>query len=126
MKKEFVIHIHTGYGPTHYDLMLDRGGSLATWQLASSPVALEQNDKLRAKKLKDHRVQYLKYEGPVSKGRGQVTMLDKGTYELLLQSDRRWEIELHGQRVQGKFALERGEETSRGWQLTRLSPHQSL
>ena len=120
MADEFVIQIHSDYGPLHYDLMLARGGVLATWQLTVSPAELAEGQETRAKRLKDHRLEYLTYEGPVSKGRGRVAILDKGTCELLDEQDDRWRIRLDGQIVRGTFELRRLCGSADEWTISRL------
>lgn len=115
MPKEFVIHIHSGFGELHYDLMLATGEALATWQLSQSPADLAEGRSTPARRLKDHRTAYLSYEGPVSRGRGRVTMLDKGTYELLAATETRWELLLIGRRIRGRFVLQQGRADPREW-----------
>ena len=55
MSNAFVIQIHSGCGPVHYDLMLERGQRLATWQLPKSPAEVRPAQSVPARKLKDHR-----------------------------------------------------------------------
>jgi len=117
---EFVIQIHSDYGPLHYDLMLARGEVLATWRLAVSPAELAEGREVRAKKLEDHRLAYLSYEGPVSRGRGRVAILDKGTYELLDEQEDRWEARFDGRLVKGTFELKRLRGSADEWTLSRL------
>ena len=118
MSSAFVIHLHAGHGPAHYDLMLQRGDALATWRLERPPAELKAGESMAAKKLPDHRVEYLTYEGPVSKGRGQVKMFDRGQCETAFASDARWEILFHGRAMQGKYELRHivGDE----WELRKL------
>lgn len=70
----FVLLHHTGAPDgDHYDLMLERDGTLATWRVASP--ALDG-----ARRIQDHRRAYLDYEGPLSEGRGEVRRIAAGTY----------------------------------------------
>ena len=64
----------------HFDLMLETGSELLTWALAAIP---NQNGDWPAIALPLHRVEYLEYEGPVSGGRGDVTRMMAGDYELV-------------------------------------------
>lgn len=114
-----MIHLHSGYGPAHYDLMLQHGEALATWQLSTSPLGLASDRRIKAKKLKDHRIAYLTYEGPISKSRGRITMLDSGTYELISADERRWEIQAYGRELKGKFVIEQSAETAEEWSFSR-------
>jgi len=119
MGKAFVIHTHTGYGPTHYDLMLQEGRSLATWQLAQAPTGLAPGDQLPARRLKDHRLHYLTYEGPVSGDRGRVDLLEAGTYSLLERHEGLWRVEFRGRSLRGTFELLHGG-AGEDWTFRRL------
>jgi hypothetical protein len=120
MEYPFAVQIHSGYGPLHYDLMLADGDALATWQLAESPQTLRPGEGLRVRKLPDHRMAYLSYEGPVSKDRGQVALLDSGQYRSSLKSDTQWEFELCGRMLRGHYRLQRELLDETGWTLQRL------
>lgn len=104
---QFVVQFHSGHGPTHYDLMLEHGGALATWRLDASPAGLAAGESMPARKLADHRKHYLTYQGPVSGGRGEVRILDRGRYELAGQTDDLWEVALHGGALKGRYELRR-------------------
>lgn len=105
MAEEFVIHVHSGFGPTHFDLMLRRGEALATWQMRQSPLELAPGQSVPARRLGDHRLAYLTYEGAVSGGRGEVARQDKGTYELLADDAEGWRVRLAGGRMRGVYRL---------------------
>lgn len=104
MERPFVIHIHSGQGFYHYDLMIDDGQVLATWQFALPPAEVDKTE-LSAVKLPDHRRHYLTYEGPVSKGRGEVKFYDRGQCEVVAQLADRMEIIFRGNCLQGRFEL---------------------
>jgi len=120
MQKRFVIHLHGGYGRAHYDLMLERGDCLATWQLSQSPAELAEGQSAPARRIGDHRLVYLDYEGEVSRGRGNVTRFDSGTCEILSADESRWEFRLAGNKLRGLFEL-KPTKGSEGWTLARLS-----
>ncbi|MCJ7544565.1 MAG: hypothetical protein MUP47_08410 [Phycisphaerae bacterium] len=115
MAEPFVILAHSGHGPLHYDLMLQRGQTLATWQLGQSPLELSPGQTLAALKLTDHRLGYLTYEGPVSGGRGEVAHEEEGTYELLSEGPKGWRVRLNGARMRGVYLLRA--EAGGGWVL---------
>ncbi len=121
MQKRFVIQIHSGFGPIHYDLMLESRETLATWKLSEALVALAQQGEIPARKLPDHRTAYLDYEGPVSGNRGQVNIYDKGTYALLDQTNSQWEVQLNGEKVSGRFVLELKDAAEGIWSFSALS-----
>jgi hypothetical protein len=116
----FVVLEHTGtptYKPgTHWDLMLEAGGSLRTWELDAVPtpgaIAL-------AVPLPDHRLDYLQYEGPISGNRGTVRRYDCGTYETLRESQLELVVRIEGQELHGDFYLRRGQADSAApWQIS--------
>ncbi|HUS91705.1 MAG TPA: DNA polymerase ligase N-terminal domain-containing protein [Phycisphaerae bacterium] len=125
MPTAFVIHLHTGHGPDHFDLMIQHGSGLATWRLGNDPGALAEGDAIPAVRLPDHRHAYLTYEGPVRGGRGQVRRVDRGQCELLEVSETRWEIRLAGARCRGRFALRRNEHEGEQWTLRRVGERDS-
>lgn len=98
--------------------MLETGSNLATWQVSQSPVELAPGQSIEAKKLPDHRKDYLTYQGPVSRGRGEVKILECGEFEPRSQQEDYWEIELVGETFRGRFTLHRlhGDD----WTLQRL------
>ena len=75
--RRFVILYHTGFGREHWDLMLEHGDSLLTWQLYAKP-AIPLAQPISANRIGDHRKAYLEYEGPVRGDRGNVVRLDRG------------------------------------------------
>jgi len=64
----------------HWDLLLEDGADAATWRLLRRPVLGEP---LAAEPLAPHRLMYLSYSGPVSGGRGSVSLLAAGTWQRL-------------------------------------------
>jgi hypothetical protein len=89
----------------HWDLMLEERGVLRTWRLLALP---EARRTVPACPLGEHRIEYLEYEGPVSRGRGSVTRWDAGEYELLNATDAGLSLEFHGRRLTGRWALRPG------------------
>lgn len=119
MPDAFVIHLHTGHGPDHFDLMLQRGPALATWRVEADPAALAPGAEAPAVRLPDHRTAYLTYEGPVRRGRGRVRRVDAGTYERIGADDDVWEIVLSGHGCRGRYALRREAGGADRWVLRR-------
>ncbi|MFT3881876.1 MAG: DNA polymerase ligase N-terminal domain-containing protein [Gemmatales bacterium] len=105
----YVILEHDWNG-VHYDLMLERGESLATWRLESLLMPGTQP----AIKLTDHRTAYLEYEGELSGNRGSVRRVAEGEYTAALITDRCWIVELQ-RNMSGKVTLRH--ETLDRWQL---------
>ncbi len=90
--------------PSHWDLMFEQGGTLRTWTIESE---LAPHCDVAAQALADHRLEYLKYQGPVSGGRGTVTQWDRGEYTLERDSDNEWQALLSGARLVGRVSLRR-------------------
>ncbi|MCG3178233.1 MAG: hypothetical protein BIFFINMI_00559 [Phycisphaerae bacterium] len=117
---DYVIQHHTGHGDEHFDLMLQRGPTLRTWQIAQLPGA--GGGAIEARELSDHRLAYLTYEGPVSRGRGRVAVADSGRVVWLRVGPDELEIELQGGRCAGRYVLRRSDADAAAWQLTPVKP----
>ena len=104
----FVILEHTGtpeYKPgVHWDLMLEVGDRLRTWELQSLPAPGEN---IAAFPLADHRLDYLEYEGPISNNRGTVRQWDRGEYRVVAESQTELVVEITGDTLRGHLTLSR-------------------
>ncbi len=93
----------------HWDFMLEAGAALRTWRLLQQPIlnekVPEQIIRSFAEPMPDHRIEYLDYEGPVSRNRGSVKQWDSGMYLLLNESDHHWELRLEGTRLRGFVSI---------------------
>ncbi|MCD4823575.1 MAG: hypothetical protein K8S55_03140 [Phycisphaerae bacterium] len=117
MNQSFVILAHDGHGPSHFDLMFSIGTALATWQCPRDPAGLPVGQSMSCQKLPDHRLAYLDYEGPISGGRGSVRRVEQGRYEAALVSEERWDVQIIGQGMEGRFILRRLKDDK--WTLQR-------
>ena len=121
MASEFVTILHTGHGPAHYDLMIARGQSLATWQSPADPADLAPGQSVAVRPLPDHRTAYLTYEGPVAGGRGEVRRVHRGRAETIGDDPTRWRLLLDDETCRARFELSRsGSDDSPRWTLTRI------
>ncbi len=120
MMRRFAILAHSGHGPLHYDLLLEEAETLATWQFETNP-AETQSRKLPCRRLPDHRQVYLDYEGPVSGNRGEVQRIETGTWQPLCVTETRWEFELTGGTISGRFVLLACDEAGEAWQWQQLT-----
>lgn len=84
----------------HWDLMLEHTGTLITFELdrlPSGPAMFE------TRRLADHRMTYLDFEGHISGNRGQVFRLDRGRYQEFrveeIAAERAFHYKLEGQRL---------------------------
>jgi len=119
--RRFVLHKHSDYGPTHWDLMLETGDGLATWRVSVDLLGeLPDGERVDAIRIHDHRKAYLDYSGPVSGDRGRVDLQDSGSLSVLSESDDLWTFELRGSALGGKFELRRVSEESGAWILQRV------
>lgn len=101
----FVILHHQLDDSEHFDLMLEHGEGLLTWQIPCRPDFLNYFP-MPARRLADHRKAYLTYEGPVSKNRGTVRRVDAGPLVIEEYSDCLCRFQACGQRLSGTFLLE--------------------
>jgi hypothetical protein len=99
----FVLLEHRWNG-VHWDLMLEAtdGRTLHTWAI-DAPVVSGVD--LPARRLPDHRVAYLEYEGAVSGGRGSVRRVDAGEYERVEWTAERVQVRLVGAQLVGLAVL---------------------
>ena len=100
---------------THYDLLLERGGALWTWALDQLPVAGQAG---WAERLPDHRLVYLDYEGEVAAGRGRVSRVDRGEFEIAAESERRLVVALRGAALRGTLTLEQSPSQPHRWRVS--------
>ena len=105
--KRFVIHKHTRQGQIHWDLMLEAGDVLETYRVTLPPARLVQlsGESAIAVKIDDHPHKFLTYEGPVNQGKGQVTMADRGEYEVLEKGPALKKLCFKGAILKGIFTL---------------------
>jgi len=114
----------------HYDLMIECGEVLLTWQSGAPPDA-EKELPCLVRQLPDHRAEYLDYQGPVGSDRGWCEIHDRGTFQWVEPPDGLAEpadcdlqdillVRLDGGRVRGTFRLKREPMTGTDyWRLAR-------
>jgi bifunctional non-homologous end joining protein LigD len=120
MANRFVIQEHTTPEGVHWDLMIEKGGVLATFRLSQSPEHARDHA-IEAVRIFDHPLRFLTYEGPVQKGTGKVRIVEAGTCRLLDESEDRIALDLQGTLLQGSFTLMRlGGAT---WEFTPQPQH---
>jgi len=134
-KPIFVIHKHDA-SHLHYDLRLEVGGVLPSWAVPKGP-SLDPRQKRLAMQTEDHPYEYAQFEGVIPEGNygaGTVMIWDYGTYDNIKRiagklvpmkqclKDGRIEIELHGQKLHGGFALIRTGQggDDRKWLLIKM------
>lgn len=80
----------TATRPSHWDLLLEFGERLATWELPCPLDDTRDRDSATAgplRRLPDHRHLYLDYEGPIAGDRGHVTQVATGTHRTRIEME---------------------------------------
>jgi bifunctional non-homologous end joining protein LigD len=114
----FVVQEHHA-SRLHYDFRLEADGVLKSWAVPRGP-SMDPAEKRLAVRVEDHPLDYAGFAGTIPEGQygaGEVLIWDRGTYDNLLAEKPhpqtvaegieagRLEFTLHGERLQGSFAL---------------------
>jgi bifunctional non-homologous end joining protein LigD len=114
----FVVQEHHA-SRLHYDFRLEADGVLKSWAVPKQP-SLDPGQKRLAVRVEDHPLAYATFQGTIPAGQsgaGTVAIWDHGTYDNLLKEKAvpqsvtegidagRLEFALHGDRLEGRFAL---------------------
>jgi bifunctional non-homologous end joining protein LigD len=105
-KNRFVIQEHHARR-LHYDLRLEHDGVLVSWAVPKNLPETPSVNHL-AVHTEDHPLEYLAFHGTIPKGQygaGQMTIWDTGTYDAEKFNDDEVIVNLHGSRVNGRYAL---------------------
>jgi bifunctional non-homologous end joining protein LigD len=110
----------------HWDLRLEREGVLVSFAVPNG-LPTEPGDNRLAVHTEDHPLEYLEFHGEIPRGNygaGTMTIWDRGTYEELKWEPRKIEVRLHGERVEGRYALfPIGREAdTKDWMIHRMDP----
>jgi bifunctional non-homologous end joining protein LigD len=119
--KRFVIQEHHARR-IHWDLRLERDGTLASWALPRGVPAAPKDNRL-AVRTEDHPLSYLEFEGEIPKGEygaGTMSIWDRGTYVAEKFTDDKVVLDFSGERVRGRYALfaTKGD----NWMIHRMDP----
>lgn len=113
---------HASY--LHYDFRLEADGVLKSWAVPKEPT-LDPAVKRLAVQVEDHPLGYASFAGEIPRGQyggGTVAIWDRGTYDPLSPGSTvvealdagRLDFALHGERLNGRFALIRMKPKARG------------
>ncbi|MEU8081260.1 non-homologous end-joining DNA ligase [Catellatospora citrea] len=117
----FVIQEHHARA-LHWDFRLEHGGVLVSWAVPKG-LPLNPKDNRLAVHTEDHPLEYADFAGHIPAGEygaGEVSIWDRGAYELEKWSDDEVKVVLHGQRVEGRYVLIRTRGTQ--WLMHRMDP----
>jgi bifunctional non-homologous end joining protein LigD len=118
----FVIQEHSATR-LHWDLRLEHDGALASWAIPNGLPWAEKDNRI-AVHTEDHPLEYLDFHGEIPKGSygaGTMTIWDRGTYEVLKwQEGKKVEVELRGERVNGRYALFPIGPDPKDWMIHRM------
>jgi bifunctional non-homologous end joining protein LigD len=124
-RARFVIQEHHATR-LHWDLRLEHDGALASWAIPNG-LPEEPKDNRLAVRTEDHPLEYLDFHGEIPKGNygaGTMRIWDRGTYEELKWEPRKVEVALHGERLEGRYALfplDKGDQP-KDWMIHRMDP----
>jgi DNA ligase D-like protein (predicted 3'-phosphoesterase) len=102
----FVLHEHFA-SHHHFDFRLERDGVLKSWAVPKG-LPEKSGERRLAIAVEDHPRDYIGFQGTIPVGQygaGEVTIKDTGTYDLLLWTNDRIEVLLHGQNISGKYVF---------------------
>ena len=121
--RRFTVHQHDATR-LHWDLRMENGdGQL--WSFAvPRGIPWDPGRNGLAVHTEDHPLEYLTFEGDIpdgTYGAGHMFVWDTGTFELLEEKDGKLMVDLHGERVQGRYALFRTR-GDRDWMIHRMDP----
>ena len=123
--RRFVVQEHHATR-LHWDLRLEHDGVLVSFAIPNGLPDAPKDNRL-AVHTEDHPLEYLEFEGEIPKGQygaGSMRVWDRGTYDVLKWEPRKIEVLLHGERVQGRYALFPidKDENPKNWMIHRMDP----
>jgi len=106
MPKKYSIQKHYAKN-LHFDLRLELDGAAKSWAIPKEPT-MQEGVKRLAVQVEDHDIEYMDWEGEIPEGQygaGKVILWDKGTYELVDKKDYKLILDIHGNKLKGRFVL---------------------
>ncbi len=115
-KPIFVVQKHHAT-TLHYDLRLEREGVLVSWAVPKEPPTTKGVKRL-AVQTEDHPLEYANFEGVIPEGEygaGTVEIWDRGNFDTESWSDNKIVVELHGEKLSGRYCLIRFKGQKKNW-----------
>jgi bifunctional non-homologous end joining protein LigD len=91
----------------HWDFRLEHEGVAVSWAVPKG-VSEKKGERRLAVQVEDHPVSYMGWSGTIPKrsyGAGKVSIWDEGDYEPEKWEDDKIVVRLHGNRLDGRYAL---------------------
>lgn len=104
----FVIQKHKSRR-LHYDFRLEKSGVLKSWAVPKG-MPEHEGEKRLAIQVEDHALEFANFEGTIPEGAygaGTIEIWDRGSYDAARWTDQTIVVELHGERLRGRFNLVR-------------------
>lgn len=132
-KPIFVIQKHDA-SHLHYDFRLEMNGVLKSWAIPKGP-STDPSEKRLAMETEDHPLDYATFEGVIPEGAygaGPVIVWDTGTFENIKEKNGKKvplkdcynngqiEVNLHGKKLQGGYALIRTDKNLKKWLCIKM------
>lgn len=110
----FVIHEH--YATTHhFDLRLERDGMLWSWAVPKGMPTDPGRNRL-AIRVEDHDLDHIDFVDPTPvpdvAGAIRKSIWDHGTYEIVKFEDRKLVVDVHGERLDDRYAIFQTDDTT--------------
>lgn len=105
-KSRFVVQEHHA-SHLHWDFRLEMDGVLKSWAVPKGPPEAPGIRRL-AVQTEDHPIGYIDFEGEIAEGNygaGMVTIWDSGAFDLEERDEKKLVFTLHGDRMNGGYAL---------------------
>ena len=106
----------------HWDLRFEIDDTLKSWALPKIPPQKEGEKRL-AVAVDDHPIEYALFEGEIPAGNygaGQVTIWDKGSFEILEKDPKKLVVDIKGNKLQGKYCLLHFKPQEKNWLFFKL------
>jgi bifunctional non-homologous end joining protein LigD len=121
--RRFVVHEHHARR-LHWDLRLEHDGALASWAV---PNGIPDDPKRNRKAIhvEDHPLEYIDFAGEIPAGNygaGEVSVWDRGTYDLEKWRSDEVIVVFRGERLTGKYALFQAGRDPKDWMIHRMDP----
>jgi bifunctional non-homologous end joining protein LigD len=106
----------------HWDLRFERDGVAVSFAVPNG-IPTHTTENRKAVHTEDHPLEYLEWEGEIPKGEyggGTMRIWDRGTYEVEKWEPKKIIVALHGEMVQGRYALFPTGPDEKDWMIHRM------